>query len=73
MYAMSLSSGLFLFDKYAMAVVVAATGVILGWPFSVLAFLPVTLYSLTKKFKQTFIWAAIVSLILLVRIFHTTA
>ncbi|KAL9680228.1 hypothetical protein QQ045_018106 [Rhodiola kirilowii] len=65
MYAMSLSSGLFLFDKYAMAVVVAIIGVVLGWPFSVLAFLPVVLYSLIRKFKQTFIWAAIVSVIVL--------
>uniref|UniRef100_A0A7N1A7V4 Mannosyltransferase n=1 Tax=Kalanchoe fedtschenkoi TaxID=63787 RepID=A0A7N1A7V4_KALFE len=65
MYAMSLSSGLFLLDKYAMAVVVAAIGAALGWPFSVLAFLPITIYSLTKKFKQTFIWATAVSLVLL--------
>ncbi|CAM8948815.1 unnamed protein product [Rhodiola kirilowii] len=65
MYAVSLSSGLFLFDKYAMAVVVAIIGVVLGWPFSVLAFLPVVLYSLIRKFKQTFIWAAIVSVIVL--------
>lgn len=66
MYAMSLSSALFLFGKPAMAVSVAAVGVILGWPFSVLAFLPVTFYSLTKRFKQAFLSGAMTSLSLLV-------
>jgi len=42
MYAVTLSSGLFLLEKYAAAVSVAAAGVILGWPFSILVFLPVT-------------------------------
>ncbi|EEF38954.1 dol-P-Man:Man(6)GlcNAc(2)-PP-Dol alpha-1,2-mannosyltransferase [Ricinus communis] len=66
MYAMSLSSGLFLLDKPAMAVAVAALGVILGWPFSILAFLPITFYSLTRRFKQTFFAGAVTSLALLV-------
>uniref|UniRef100_A0A2P2JJY4 Mannosyltransferase n=1 Tax=Rhizophora mucronata TaxID=61149 RepID=A0A2P2JJY4_RHIMU len=66
MYAMSLSSGLFLLEKPALAVFVAVLGVVLGWPFSILAFLPVTLYSLTKKFKETFVTGIITSLFLLV-------
>lgn len=66
MYAMSLASGLFLLDKPAASVAVSAIGVILGWPFSILAFLPVTLYSLYKKFKQAFIAGAVTSVILLV-------
>lgn len=65
MYAMSLSSGLLLLDKPAFAVGVAAAGVILGWPFSFLAFLPVTIYSLTRRFKQAFLTGAITSLVLL--------
>lgn len=66
MYAMSLSSGLLLLDKYAMAVAVSAVGVILGWPFSILAFLPVVIYSLVKRFKQAFISGAVTSIFLLV-------
>ncbi|MCD9560358.1 mannosyltransferase [Datura stramonium] len=66
MYAMSLSSALFLFNKPAMAVSVAATGVILGWPFSVLAFLPLTIYSLVKSFKSVFLTGVVTSIILMV-------
>ncbi|KAJ6676071.1 ALPHA-12-MANNOSYLTRANSFERASE ALG9, partial [Salix purpurea] len=66
MYAMSLSSGLFLLGKPASAVAVAAAGVILGWPFSILAFLPITIYSLARRFKQTFLAGAVTSLVLLV-------
>ncbi|CAL2253771.1 unnamed protein product [Prunus armeniaca] len=66
MYAMSLSSGLFLLDKPAMTVTVAAIGVILGWPFSILAFLPVTFYSLARRFKQAFLAGAATSVALLV-------
>lgn len=69
MYAISLSSALFLFGKHATAVAVAATGVILGWPFSILAFLPVTVYSLIRRFKQAFISGTFVSITLLVRKF----
>ncbi|CAJ2659647.1 dol-P-Man:Man(6)GlcNAc(2)-PP-Dol alpha-1,2-mannosyltransferase [Trifolium pratense] len=65
MYAISLASGLFLLDKHAAAVAVSAIGVILGWPFSILAFLPVTLYSLYIKFKPAFIAGAVTSVILL--------
>ncbi|XP_022717264.1 dol-P-Man:Man(6)GlcNAc(2)-PP-Dol alpha-1,2-mannosyltransferase-like [Durio zibethinus] len=65
MYAMSLSSGLFLLEKPAWAVAVAAVGVILGWPFSILAFLPVALYSLVKQFKQAFLYGAVTSIALL--------
>ena len=42
MYPVTLSSAHFLLKKYAGAVSVAASGVILGWPFSILVFLPVT-------------------------------
>ncbi|PON98439.1 GPI mannosyltransferase [Trema orientale] len=65
MYAISLSSGLFLLDKPAMAVAVAAVGVILGWPFSILAFLPVTVFSLARKFKDVFVAGAVTSVALL--------
>ncbi|KAH7512647.1 hypothetical protein FEM48_Zijuj12G0113100 [Ziziphus jujuba var. spinosa] len=65
MYAISLSSGLLLLEKPAMAVAVAAVGVILGWPFSILAFLPVTFYSLYRRFKQAFVAGAVTSVSLL--------
>lgn len=68
MYAMSLASAFFLFEKPAMAVAAAATGVILGWPFSILAFLPVTIYSLKRKFRQTFISGVVTSTGLMVRL-----
>ncbi|KAF8391230.1 hypothetical protein HHK36_023532 [Tetracentron sinense] len=62
MYAVTLSSALFLLEKPAMAVAVAAAGVILGWPFSILVFLPITCYSLKRRFKQVFLSGAITSL-----------
>ncbi|GLU18075.1 hypothetical protein SLE2022_343950 [Rubroshorea leprosula] len=65
MYAMSLSSGLFLLEKPGWAVAVAAAGVILGWPFSILAFLPVVLYSLARRFKQAFLSGVVTSASLL--------
>ncbi|KAI3497162.1 hypothetical protein L1887_39574 [Cichorium endivia] len=65
MYAVSLSSALFLFGMHAMAVAVAATGVILGWPFSILAFLPITTYSLLRKFKRAFLSGVFTSITLL--------
>ncbi|GAA0166602.1 glycosyltransferase [Lithospermum erythrorhizon] len=61
MYAMSLASAFYLFEKPAMAVASAATGVILGWPFAILAFLPVTIYSLMKNFKEAFISGVVTS------------
>lgn len=66
MYAVSLASGLFLLDRPAATVAVSVIGVVLGWPFSILAFLPVTLYSLHRKFKQAFISGVVTSVILLV-------
>ena len=66
MYAMSLSSGLFLLNKPAMAVATAAVGVILGWPFSILAFLPVTFYSLSRRFKPAFVSGVVTSVAVLV-------
>ncbi|KAK9132088.1 hypothetical protein Scep_011616 [Stephania cephalantha] len=65
MYAVTLSSALFLLGKHALAVSVAAAGVIIGWPFSVLAVLPLTFYCLYKRFKQVFISAAVTSLVIL--------
>ncbi|XP_078431885.1 alg9-like mannosyltransferase family [Wolffia australiana] len=62
MYTVALSSALFLLGKHAMAVAVAAVGVILGWPFSVLVVLPLTVYSLTKgNFKLVFLSGALTS------------
>ncbi|XP_077228732.1 alg9-like mannosyltransferase family [Tasmannia lanceolata] len=67
MYAVTLSSALFLLEKPAMAVSVAAVGVILGWPFSILAVLPITGYSLvTGKFKRVFLSGTATSLATLV-------
>lgn len=66
MYAISLSAGLFLLEKPAMAVSIAAAGVVLGWPFSILAFLPVTFYSLARKFRGAFVSGAVTSTALLV-------
>ncbi|KAF9589139.1 hypothetical protein IFM89_019455 [Coptis chinensis] len=65
MYAVTLSSGLFLLEKPAMAASVAAAGVILGWPFSVLAVLPVTFYCLKRSFKKVFLLAAATSVVVL--------
>lgn len=66
MYAMSLASALALLEKPALAVAVSASGVIIGWPFSVLAFLPVTIFSLRKSFKQAFVAGTIISIAVLV-------
>ncbi|KAL0328422.1 UNVERIFIED_CONTAM: Dol-P-Man:Man(6)GlcNAc(2)-PP-Dol alpha-1,2-mannosyltransferase [Sesamum calycinum] len=53
------------FEKPAAAVGVAATGVILGWPFSILAFLPVTIFSLVRRFKRAFLSGVVTSVTLL--------
>ncbi|XP_068664205.1 alpha-1,2-mannosyltransferase ALG9 isoform X2 [Aristolochia californica] len=68
MYSVSLSSALFLLEKPALAVSVAAVGVLLGWPFSILAVLPVTLYSLISATsrKQVFLTGIVTSLVILV-------
>ncbi|XP_072999408.1 alpha-1,2-mannosyltransferase ALG9 [Typha latifolia] len=66
MYAVTLSSALFLLEKYAFAVAIAAAGVILGWPFSILVVLPVTVYSLIRgPFKKVFLSGLLTSLSLL--------
>ncbi|XP_073123149.1 alpha-1,2-mannosyltransferase ALG9 [Henckelia pumila] len=65
MYAMSLSSALFLFEKPTAAVAIAAGGVILGWPFSILAFLPVTIYSLYRRLSYAFVSGVVTSVTLL--------
>ncbi|KAJ9551461.1 hypothetical protein OSB04_015506 [Centaurea solstitialis] len=41
------------------------TGVILGWPFSILAFLPVTVSALSRRFKRAFLSGALISITLL--------
>lgn len=67
MYAVTLSSALFLLGRHAMAVSVAAAGVIVGWPFSILVVLPLTIYSLTKRnFKLVFLSGAATSIVILV-------
>jgi len=66
MYAMSLASAFALSERPALVVAVAASGVIIGWPFSVLAFVPVTLFSLHCSLKQAFLSGAITSIALLV-------
>jgi alpha-1,2-mannosyltransferase len=67
MYAVTLSSALFLLEKYAAAVSAAAAGVILGWPFSILVFLPVTIYSLIRgPFRRVFLSGLLTSVCLLV-------
>lgn len=67
MYAVTLSSALFLLENYAAAVSVAAAGVILGWPFSILVFLPVTVYSLIRgSFRRVFLSGFLTSMFLLV-------
>ncbi|PKU82316.1 dol-P-Man:Man(6)GlcNAc(2)-PP-Dol alpha-1,2-mannosyltransferase [Dendrobium catenatum] len=67
MYAVTLSSALFLLEKYASAVSVSAAGVLIGWPFSILIFLPVTIYSLIKgSFKKVFLSGLITSVSVIV-------
>uniref|UniRef100_A0A0E0FIC9 Mannosyltransferase n=1 Tax=Oryza nivara TaxID=4536 RepID=A0A0E0FIC9_ORYNI len=58
MYAVTLSSALFLLENYAAAVSVAAAGVILGWPFSILVFLPVTVLSVIADYYCYGKWTA---------------
>lgn len=70
MYAVTLSSALFLFEKYAAAVSVAAASVILGWPFSILVVLPVTIFSLIRgPFTKVFLSGLLTSITLLVSSF----
>lgn len=67
MYAVTLSSALFLLEEYALAVSVAAVGVIIGWPFSILVVLPVTVYSMIRGgFKRVFLSGLLTSLSILV-------
>lgn len=67
MYTVTLASGLFLLERHALAVSVAAAGVLIGWPFSVLAVLPVTVYSLlVGKFKQVFLSGVVTTIGVLV-------
>lgn len=66
MYAVTLSSALFLLEKYALAVSIAAAGVIIGWPFSILVVLPVTVCSLIRGgFKRVFLSGLLTSLSIL--------
>ncbi|BBN14555.1 alpha-1,2-mannosyltransferase [Marchantia polymorpha subsp. ruderalis] len=55
MYTLTLSSAALLYRKPGTAVAVGAFGVLVGWPFSVLAFVPVVLYALaTGGFLKVF-------------------
>ncbi|KAL3675053.1 hypothetical protein R1sor_025001 [Riccia sorocarpa] len=55
MYTLTLASAALLYRKPSTAVAVAAFGVLVGWPFSVLAAIPVVLYSLvTGEFLKVF-------------------
>ncbi|XP_042419100.1 dol-P-Man:Man(6)GlcNAc(2)-PP-Dol alpha-1,2-mannosyltransferase-like [Zingiber officinale] len=66
MYAVTLSSALFVLQKHAAAVSIAAAGVIMGWPFSIIVFLPITLFSLTKgRFKRVFLSGLLTSVFVL--------
>ncbi|KAK8956345.1 Dol-P-Man:Man(6)GlcNAc(2)-PP-Dol alpha-1,2-mannosyltransferase [Platanthera guangdongensis] len=67
MYAVTLSSALLLLEKYASAVSVAAVGVLVGWPFSILVFLPVSIYSLIRgNIKRVFLSGLITSICIIV-------
>ncbi|KAK8936030.1 Dol-P-Man:Man(6)GlcNAc(2)-PP-Dol alpha-1,2-mannosyltransferase [Platanthera zijinensis] len=67
MYAVTLSSALLLLEKYASAVSVAAVGVLVGWPFSILVFLPVSIYSLIRgNIKRIFLSGLITSICIIV-------
>ncbi|KMZ70004.1 Alpha-1,2-mannosyltransferase ALG9, family GT22 [Zostera marina] len=67
MYNVTLSSALFLLEKHAWAVSVAAIEVIVGWPFSVLVVLPVAVYSLIKGyFVKVFLSGTATSLLIFV-------
>lgn len=67
MYAVTLSSALLLLEKYASAVSVAAVGVLVGWPFSILVFLPVVIYSLIRgSIKRVFLSGLITSVCIII-------
>lgn len=73
MYAVTLSSALLLFGRPCLAVSVAACGVLLGWPFSILAVLPITIHSLTSgKFKEVFLSGAATSIVIVVSVASET-
>ncbi|KAH7652889.1 alpha-1,2-mannosyltransferase protein [Dioscorea alata] len=65
MYAVTLSSSLYLLGKYSLAVSVAAAGVILGWPFSILVVFPVTIYSLINGRLKVFLSGLVTSVFIL--------
>ncbi|KAF9598671.1 hypothetical protein IFM89_029921 [Coptis chinensis] len=61
MYVVTLSSGLFLLAKPAMATSWAKCSVILVWPFSVKGVSYVTFYCLKRSFNKVFLLAATTS------------
>ncbi|KAJ7546232.1 hypothetical protein O6H91_08G031300 [Diphasiastrum complanatum] len=63
MYGITLASALLLADELVAAVAVAAFGVLVGWPFSVLATAPLVVYALFfGKFWKVFLAGAITSI-----------
>lgn len=61
MYAITLASAALLFERPALSVSVAAIGVLLGWPFSILTAVPLVIYALsTGNFKRVF-WSGAIS------------
>ncbi|XP_024534975.1 dol-P-Man:Man(6)GlcNAc(2)-PP-Dol alpha-1,2-mannosyltransferase-like [Selaginella moellendorffii] len=66
MYAISLASAAVLADKFEAAVAVAALGVLVGWPFSGLAVLPVVVYSLANGSSVKVFMAGVKSSVVLI-------
>eukprot|EP01018_Ginkgo_biloba_P000017 Gb_07978 [translate_table: standard] len=67
MYAITLASAALLLERPALSVSVAAVGVLLGWPFSILAAMPMVIYALaTGSFKRVFFAGAATSICVMV-------
>jgi alpha-1,2-mannosyltransferase len=68
MYAITLASAALLLERPAISVSVAAVGVLLGWPFSILTAVPLVIYALTAgNFKRVFWSGATTSICVMVR------
>ncbi|KAH9309168.1 hypothetical protein KI387_037079, partial [Taxus chinensis] len=67
MNAITLASAALLLDRPAISVSVAAAGVLLGWPFSILTTVPLVIYALaTGSFKRVFLAGAATSICVMV-------
>lgn len=67
MYGLTASAAALLANRPATAVALAAAGVVLGWPFSILATVPIVLFALfTGGFWKVFAAGGIASLVTLV-------